>query len=328
MQMDKISCITKGVKKYIQTLYAFSNKQGLNATYTILDGIWSYLKYGCVLNQYVDGCFYKRKYFERKNMLTYKRWCDIVKRYNHTDDTKILQNKVEFNKYFKDFIKRNWINPQVVTFEEFDDFMRGNSEVIIKPLDGWEGVGVRAWKMGDSNGVRQLFNQLHTKSLLVEQKIAQHEDMEFNNKSVNTIRVYTACGKNSKKAQVFKATLRIGVGESIVDNSHNGGCAYEIDLETGIVCSRGWGQRYRDNIIHPLSNRAVMGFKIPFWQEVINMCSFAAELIPAVQFIGWDVAITQDGPLLIEGNHDPDLDMIEFVGSYGYYKKIIHLLEH
>lgn len=58
------------------------------------------------------------------------------------------------------------------------------------------------------------------------------------------------------------------------------------------------------------------------------MCSFAAELIPAVQFIGWDVAITQDGPLLIEGNHDPDLDMIEFVGSYGYYKKIIHLLEH
>lgn len=53
--MDKISCITKGVKKYIQTLYAFSNKQGLNATYTILDGIWSYLKYGCVLNQYVDG---------------------------------------------------------------------------------------------------------------------------------------------------------------------------------------------------------------------------------------------------------------------------------
>ena len=168
MQMDKISCITKGVKKYIQTLYAFSNKQGLNATYTILDGIWSYIKYGCVLNQYVDGCFYKRKYFERKNMLTYKRWCDIVKRYNHTDDIKILQNKVEFNKYFKDFIKRNWINPQVVTFEEFDDFMRGNSEVIIKPLDGWEGVGVRAWKMGDSNGVRQLFNQLHTKSLLVE----------------------------------------------------------------------------------------------------------------------------------------------------------------
>lgn len=70
--MDTISCITKGVKKYIQTLYAFSNKQGLNATYTILDGIWSYLKYGCVLNQYVDGCFYKRKYFERKNMLTYK----------------------------------------------------------------------------------------------------------------------------------------------------------------------------------------------------------------------------------------------------------------
>lgn len=59
------------------------------------------------------------------------------------------------------------------------------------------------------------------------------------------------------------------------------------------------------------------------------MCCSAAERIPTVPFIGWDVAISShDEPLLIEGNHDPDLDMIEFVGSYGYYKKIIEMLEN
>lgn len=319
----------KGIKKYIRVLNDFSKDKHLNSTYTILDCIWSFIRYGCVLNQFIDGCFYKRKYFERKDILTYKRRCGIMKHYNNSDDVKILQNKVEFNKYFKDFIKRDWISIKEANYETFNNFMRGKQEVIIKPLDNWEGIGVRVLKIENHNKVKQLYGEYQDKDLLFEQKIVQKEEMIFNNKSVNTIRIYTACGKNSKKAHIFKATLRIGIGESIVDNSHNGGCAYEVDLKTGIVCSKGWGHIYNDNIIHPGSEKKVIGFSIPFWKDVVSMCCSAAERIPTVPFIGWDVAVSShDEPLLIEGNHDPDLDMIEFVGSYGYYKKIIEMLEN
>lgn len=41
-------------------------------------------------------------------------------------------------------------------------------------------------------------------------------------------------------------------------------------------------------------------------------------MMPSVTFIGWDVAITEKSPIFIEGNHDPDLDIMEFVGNSGY----------
>ena len=60
------------------------------------------------------------------------------------------------------------------------------------------------------------------------------------------------------------------------------------------------------------------GRLIPYWSETLQMVKSAAEMMPSVKFIGWDVAITKDSPIIIEGNHDPDLDIMEFVGRSGY----------
>ena len=62
----------------------------------------------------------------------------------------------------------------------------------------------------------------------------------------------------------------------------------------------------------------MLGREIPLWKEAMAMVKRAAEMIPSVKYIGWDVAISENGPLFIEGNHDPDLDIMEFVGNSGY----------
>ena len=81
-------------------------------------------------------------------------------------------------------------------------------------------------------------------------------------------------------------------------------------------------------MIHPGTDIFMLGQLIPYWEEVKNLCCKAANKINQVRYIGWDVAIKEDGPILIEGNHDPDLDLVEFVGQYGYYKQIMkHLNE-
>ena len=51
--------------------------------------------------------------------------------------------------------------------------------------------------------------------------------------------------KKTEKAYVFKTSLRVGVGNSIVDNSHSGGQAYEVDIETGYVVSPSWSHNHQ-----------------------------------------------------------------------------------
>lgn len=60
----------------------------------------------------------------------------------------------------------------------------------------------------------------------------------------------------------------------------------------------------------------IMGLKIPYWDEVVLMLSKAAKLVPEVKYVGWDIAITKDGPCLIEGNTSP---------GYKYYQIPKHL---
>ena len=71
----------------------------------------------------------------------------------------------------------------------------------------------------------------------------------------------------------------------------------------------------------------MLSYKIPNWEQVKTTCIQAAEQLPLVRYIGWDVAITEKGCVLIEGNHDPDYEFLEFVGDRGYKSRIISLLK-
>jgi hypothetical protein len=66
----------------------------------------------------------------------------------------------------------------------------------------------------------------------------------------------------------------------------------------------------------------MLGCQIPNWEKVISGVKDAAKSFPQCRFIGWDVAIIENGIELIEGNHNPDYELIEFVGTKGWYGKI------
>ena len=52
---------------------------------------------------------------------------------------------------------------------------------------------------------------------------------------------------------------------------------------------------------HPTTKFHLPGYKIPFFKESIELCKKFASYIPN-RIIGWDVAITPNGPIIIEGN--------------------------
>lgn len=317
-----IKSIFNGVRKYCLALNKLSEETNASKWYLYTDCLWSWLRYGCVLNHYTEGGYYLRKRFEKKNIVTYRRWKKILK-YNNKNYEHFLGNKLDFCKHFHDYIGREYLGSKEMTKEEFLSFLKKYDRVFVKPVEGLEGKGVTAISFGTDEQNEQHFRELRESDYIIEEPVVQHRDMVFGNKSVNTIRAYTTFDKKLNKAFCIATTLRAGVGNSIIDNSHAGGLSYEIDIETGVIDSRGWGHQNAGGIYHPNTEICMLGRKIPYWKEVIELCQNAASLIPEVAYIGWDVAITEKGPILIEGNHDPDIDVMEFVGKFGYYNIIM-----
>jgi alpha-L-glutamate ligase-like protein len=88
-------------------------------------------------------------------------------------------------------------------------------------------------------------------------------------------------------------------------NLHQGAIGAGIDLDTGMttraVC--------RNHVMshHPETGASVIGFRVPFWPEILEMSRRVSQAV-GLGYIGVDVVIDQcNGPLLLEANARPGL---------------------
>lgn len=156
---------------------------------TLSDCIWSYIRYGCVLNHYLYGKFYKLSRSDRKKAFTYRHWAKIVPKVNNPDYIHFLKNKVNFNILFAEYLNRDWLFTGTMSLDEFTDFYRKHNEAIIKPMDGLEGIGIYLKKFTGKEDLPSLYIELKDSNSLIEGKIIQHPQMIFGNKSVT----YNTC---------------------------------------------------------------------------------------------------------------------------------------
>ena len=309
--------------KTISWLNELAEKEGLSKLWLYFDYASAAIWHRCLIRQYVIGEFWRASSAERKRRITYNRIVKLYDKLNSKEYIHYLNEKPEFNAYFSKYVRRDWLHIINVSYDEFCDFLVKYDSVIIKPVDAMQGRGIRKFTLSEvpDTNLLDMYENLRKENVLIEQIIVQHPKMIFGNASVNTIRMYTILDEKGK-AHPLKAILRAGVGNSVVDNYCQGGAIYEVDLETGLVCTSGQSRSDAKNYIHPGSDIVMLGYRIPNWDKVIQTCICAAELLPQVRFIGWDVAVTSDSVELIEGNQNPDYELLEFIGSRGYYKKI------
>ena len=104
--------------------------------------------------------------------------------------------------------------------------------------------------------------------------------------------------------------MEVVAGDALIDNYHdgaNGNAMMLVDHGTGRLVGPlvfpgpdGFGFRAGDR--HPRTGAALDGIEMPGWHEVRELVLRAARAFGALRTVGWDVAMTPDGPVLVEGN--------------------------
>ena len=162
---------------------------------------------------------------------------------------------------------------------------------------------------------RQLYDRLvKGGQLLIEEPIRQHPDMnKLCPDSVNTVRIVTLV--TAQGAQMVYALVRMGMGGVCVDNVSSGGMYAPVNehgqLYRPAFCDK-TGKYYER---HPVTGTEITGFQIPLFDQALELCRTASRRVEAhLKYIGWDVAITPDGPVLVEGNNLPGYDMCQNAG--------------
>ena len=121
--------------------------------------------------------------------------------------------------------------------------------------------------------------------------------------AVNTIRLITVLTPNEEVIP-FRAGLRIGREGSNVDNCAKGGIFVGIDMNTGKLLKKGIIKPPFGNIVfrHPDTEIVFEGFEIPYFKDAVEIAKELHSKLYRIHSVGWDIAITQNGPMFIEGN--------------------------
>lgn len=152
------------------------------------------------------------------------------------------------------------------------------------------------------------------RGVLLEAFLEQHEDYaRFNPTSVNTLRLWVRQNR-SGRAKVVLGYLRVGRAGSLVDNQSAGGIVVPVDLETGRLSAGQCGTWRREVFqAHPDHGAAFMGETLSHLTSAQELACECLELFPGLTFAGADVALSVDGPIMLELNAAPDRQGSAFV---------------
>jgi hypothetical protein len=198
--------------------------------------------------------------------------------------------------------------------------------LVSKPADMAEGNGLFArWEPAGSNeagercfkgedGVRRTVTRLMEElaalsrggAYLLQRRTYNHSEIRdlSDTDALCTLRIPTCCFADGRTEALPFAYFRFPTVSGImVDNLARGAIAFPVDLESGRFKSGGMYGRTERFDTHPGSGRRITGLALPFFRESLELCRHAhGRAFSRYPTVGWDVAITADGPQLVEMN--------------------------
>lgn len=225
--------------------------------------------------------------------------------------------------------------PVPATFEpdaaDLDGWLEGMAAIIAKPGYSSKGRGVEAFRRDGERwqGEGRLFAPIelaqHLQACLarhgvVQELLSAHERLKhLSPGALPTLRVVT-CRNETGVPERCAIVLRLGSGgRRPVDNFNAGGIAVRLDPSGRCTAAfRASGKAAEKVAVHPVSGAAIVGSAIPDLEAAIAVGERAHRTLPSgYTVVGWDIGLSDRGPILIEGNWNPGTDIIQLVDGVG-----------
>ena len=155
---------------------------------------------------------------------------------------------------------------------------------------------------------------------IFQRAIIQNDKIsDLNSQSINTLRMVTV--STGDTITVFSTVLRVGTSKtSNVDNWAAGGLSIGVGTDGHLkefgYYKPGKGTKTRK---HPDTDILFKDFEVPFYKEAVELATRAHRSLYNIKSIGWDIAITPDGPTFVEGNDNWEIALMQ--ASDGGLKK-------
>ena len=292
------SAKSKTIRERIQ------QESGISSFRLLLSLLYCTIRFRVEMEEYLFFHLHQLNTFGRKSYLYYREMEKLRDRLNERKYRYIFQKKGVFNQAFSAYIKREWLYAPGKTDEEILMFIRNEGTVFIKPANNMKGRGAYTLAYTAIEDPVAFCEDARENQYIIEEIIVQHPALSaINPHSVNTVRINSVLDQQGN-AIILNAIFRCAADVRIVDNFSQGGLITSVDVETGLLQSNSILGEYAERCMkHPLTGLILPGIQLPYWEEALQLVREASRVVPQIRLVGWDVAFTENGPLLIEGNH-------------------------
>ena len=300
------------MKEFVDEIHERTGKNRLSIA---LDMVHCARRFGSGYHDYITYHFYELTDPYRATYMTRMKSKKLMEYMNDRDAASIFDDKSRFDEVFREFVARDFLDAKNCTREEAARFYRDNKKGFGKK-DLTCGTDAEILTMEDFADSDAFYDYIKKKEFtVVEEYFVNHEKIrEVYPLSLNTMRMITVIDDEGKP-QLFFAAQKFGRDGRFVDVR---GLHAPIDLETGTIkFPFHSGDTTTDDFYteHPNTGYPLIGFEVPLFEEAKEMILRAAALIPKMRYVGWDVAVTDRGPVIVEGNDYTAYDYMQLPGQ-------------
>lgn len=266
----------------------------------VIDMLWSAGRHNVGFQDYIDYDFAILNRAERATFMTHPVSNQLSQAYDHPDYRWIFQDKVAFDQHFSEHLHREWLVVEKDNVDAVREFAQRHGTIVTKEPVGQAGTGVHRYHAADVEDWDDFHRGLFERGeLLIEEVIRQHDALAaVCPGTVNTTRITAFF--DGEKTHILAMAQKFGRG-AVSDQMSFGGFYTMLD-DDGRAVGPGYDSHGHVHVTHPDTGFPIADFQLPHMDEVRAFIDKVARVVPQVQYVGWDVVVSPDGPVLVEGN--------------------------